>query len=362
MGKLKVTRCLPLKKKSQFLIFCMVLFVLVIGSLVVATLLGSVDIDASWIGKIVVNRIAGKQIFEQEWPNSIESIIWTLRLPRILLAFIVGAGLALCGILMQALTKNSLADPYVLGISSGASAGAVAVIMYGWFRFAGVYHVMFGATLGAMLAIMIAMRVATINNKITSTQLVLAGIAVSALFSACTNVMIYHTKTGSDKVKSAMYWMIGSLSGASWEKTIYVVIVFAVTAIVICFFHKSLDVLLLGDDTAVTLGVNLKLIKLSIIILCTILTGAIVSVSGVIGFVGLVIPHITRSVVGSTHRRLIPASILVGGFFIIVCDVISRVIVSPEELPIGVVTAFFGAPFFLFLIRKNQNSFGGKKE
>lgn len=362
MQKLKMKKYLPLKKQSQFLVFCLTLFVLAIGAFVVATLLGSVEIDAGWIGKIIVNKVTGKQIFEPEWQKSTESIIWTLRLPRILMAFIVGAGLALCGILMQALTKNSLADPYVLGISSGASAGAVAVIMYGWFHFAGTYHVMLGATIGAMLAIIIAIRVATVNNKITSTQLVLAGIAVSALFSACTNVMIYHTKTGSDKMKSALYWMIGSLSGASWDKTIYVAIVFSVIAIIICFFHKSLDVLMLGDDTAVTLGVNIRFIKLSVIILCTILTGAIVSVSGVIGFVGLVIPHITRPIVGAVHRRLIPASILVGGFFVIVCDVISRVIVAPEELPIGVVTAFFGAPFFLALIRKNQNSFGGKKE
>ncbi len=351
---------IPLKKRAHFLLFCAVLFVLTVFAAVAATLLGSVAIDSGWIGKIVVNKVMGSAVFAQEWPGSVESIIWTLRLPRVFLAFLAGAGLSLCGLLMQALTKNSLADPYVLGISSGASAGAVAVIMYGWFAFAGAYRVMAGATFGAALAIVIAMKAAAVGGKITSAQLVLAGIAVSALFTSCTNVMIYHTQTGSDKVKSAMYWMIGSLSGATWEKMGYVALLFLLCLAVICFFHRSLDVLLLGDEAALTLGVNLRAAKLGIIAVCTVLTGVIVSVSGVVGFVGLVIPHIVRCVAGSRHIRLIPASVLAGGLFLIVCDMASRLIVSPEELPIGVVTAFVGAPFFLFLIRKNTTSFGGR--
>lgn len=335
--------------------------ILLIIMLVISTLVGSVDINAEIIGKIIVNKVTKSQVFEQTWQVNVESIIWTLRLPRIILAFVVGAGLSLCGILMQALTKNSLADPYVLGISSGASTGAVCAILFGWFSFAGGYNVMFGSTIGAVLALFIAMKVATINNRITATQLILAGIAVSALFSSITNVCIYHSKTGSDKTNTALHWMLGSLGGANWEKTLYGLISFALCVTVISFFHSSLDVLLLGDDTAATLGVNLRIIKTCIIIIATILTGIIVSISGVIGFVGLVIPHITRSIVGSVHRRLIPASILVGGFFLILCDVISRIIVSPQELSIGVVTSFFGAPFFLFLIRKSKNVFGGKR-
>ncbi len=360
MQKISFKNALPLKRRSQFLFFCLSMLLLLLAALIVSILVGSVNIDPSIIGKVIVNKLTGKQLFEPAWEKNVESIIWTLRLPRIILAFAVGAGLSLCGILMQALTKNSLADPYVLGISSGASAGAVCAILFGWFSFAGNYSVMFGATIGAVIALLLAMRVATIHNRITSTQLVLAGIAVSALFSAFTNVCIYHSETGSDKVNTALYWMLGSLSGATWEKMFYGLVAFLVCAIVIAFFHKSLDVLMLGDDTAATLGVDLRKTKTYIIVLATILTGIIVSISGVIGFVGLVIPHITRSIVGSSHRRLIPASILVGGFFLIVCDVISRVIVSPQELSIGVVTSFFGAPFFLFLIRKSKNAFGGR--
>lgn len=360
MKRFSLKTLLPLKKKSQFLLFCLFVLVLLTIALVISTLAGSVAIDASVIGKIILNKLTKSELFYPTWEKNIESIVWTLRLPRIILAFTVGAGLSLCGLLMQALTKNSLADPYVLGISSGASAGAVCAILFGWFAFAGHYKVMFGATIGALLALLIAMKVATINNQITSTQLVLSGIAVSAMFSAFTNICIYHSKTGSDKINTALYWLLGSLGGATWEKMFYGLIAFTLCTIVTSFFHKSLDVLMLGDDAAATLGVNLRKIKTCIIVLSTILTGIIVSISGVIGFVGLVIPHIVRSIVGSTHRRLIPASLLVGGLFVIVCDVISRTIVSPQELSIGVVTSFFGAPFFLFLIRKSKHAFGGR--
>ncbi|MCH4072595.1 FecCD family ABC transporter permease [Pseudoramibacter sp.] len=356
---MKVTTHLPIRRKRNFVFFCIGLGILLVLAMILAIFSGSVSIPPDVVCKVLINRITGQKIFDPTWNTALETIIWTMRFPRVLMALMVGAGLSLCGILMQALTRNSLADPYILGISSGASAGAVAVIMYGWFSFMGQFHITFGAAIGAFLAIIIAMRVSSVNNHITSTQLVLAGIAVSTLFTALTNLMIYYKQTGDDKVKTAIYWMMGSLSGANWSGVLYVFIVFLICTVVLFFFADSLDVLMLGDDAATTLGVNLTRIKLSIIILCTILTGAIVSVSGVIGFVGLIIPHITRSLVGSKHSRLMPASVLLGGLFAILCDWISRIIVSPEELPIGVLTALFGAPFFLFLIRKSRSKFGG---
>ena len=214
--------------------------------------------------------------------------------------------------------------------------------------------------LGAVIALVLSMKVATINNRITSTQLILAGIAVSALFPL-SPMCLFITQKQVPTNNTALYWMLGSLGGANWAKMSYGLTAFIVCSIVIGFFHKSLDVLMLGDETAATLGLDLRRTKTCIIILATVLTGTIVSISGVIGFVGLVIPHITRFIVGSSHRRLIPASVLVGGLFLIVCDVISRVIASPQELSIGVVTAFFGAPFFLFLIRKRKNAFRGRE-
>ncbi|MSS18998.1 iron ABC transporter permease [Eubacteriaceae bacterium RF-744-FAT-4] len=356
---MKFSSRLPIRKRGNFVLFCIGLFVLLILVIILAVFSGSVSIPPDVVCKVLLNHLMGHEIFKPTWNASLETIIWTMRFPRVLMALMVGAGLSLCGILMQAMTRNSLADPYVLGISSGASAGAVAVIMYGWFGFMGQFHIAFGAAIGAFLAIFIAMKVSSVSNRITSTQLVLAGIAVSTLFQAVTNFMIYYNQTGDDKVKTAVYWMMGSLSGANWSTVLYVFIIFIICTVILFFFTDSLDVLMLGDDAATTLGVNLMRIKVSIIVLCTILTGAIVSVSGVIGFIGLIIPHITRSLVGSKHSRLMPASILLGGVFTILCDWISRIVVIPEELPIGVLTALFGAPFFLFLIRKSRSKFGG---
>ncbi|SFG29870.1 iron complex transport system permease protein [Lachnospiraceae bacterium C7] len=351
-----------LYRKSRFVVFCIFMLVVAVVVMTAATLVGSVDIKAINIFKIMSNNIFGKKIlgrdiFAIDWESSTESIIWNIRLPRVMLAFLVGAGLSLSGILMQALTRNAMADPYVLGISSGASCGAVTVIMYGIFGFMGSFHIAFGAMIGATISILLAMKIATSSNRITAEQLVLSGIAVSTLFSAITNLIIYYSKTGSDKVRTAMYWMMGSLNGATWTKVGFVFVIFVICVIVITFLSTSLDVLMLGDEAAITLGLDLMTIKIGTIAICTILTGSIVSVSGVIGFIGLIIPHITRGIVGSKHGRLIPASILIGGVFMMLCDLLSRVVVAPEELPVGVLTAMFGAPFFLWMIKQSH---GGK--
>ena len=331
--------------KGRFWLTLALVMTLIVIAVTISTTIGAVNVSASDIGKILVNKMSGKDIFQIAWEGKTENIIWNIRFPRVLMAFIVGAGLSLCGVLMQALTKNPLADPYVLGISSGASAGAVGVIILGWFSFLGGYSVIFGATLGAAISICLSLGIASMKGRITSTQLVLAGIATSAFFSAVTNLIIYGFNQGSDKTK---------ISGATWSRVKYVAIVGIITVAVILLFAKELDVLLLGDDVAETLGVDTRKTKLLIIITATILTGVVVSVSGVIGFVGLVVPHIMRSFVGSGHKRLIPVAILAGGLFSMVADLISRIIIAPEELPIGVIAAFIGAPFFLYLIRKGS--------
>lgn len=315
---------------------------------------GAIHVSPDEIVKIVLNRSTGKELFAVTWEQKTENIIWNIRFPRVIMAFIVGAGLSLCGVLMQALTKNPLADPYVLGISSGASAGAVSVIILGAFSFLGGYSVIFGATLGAAAAICLSLAIASLKGRITSTQLVLAGIATSALFSALTNLIVYGFNTGSDKTKTALFWMVGSLSGSTWGRVKYVFVVAAITMVMILLFARELDILLLGDDVAETLGADTRRIKLLIILASTVLTGVVVSVSGVIGFVGLVVPHVMRGMVGSGHKRLVPMAILGGGLFTMVADLISRVVIAPEELPIGVIAAFFGAPFFLYLIRKGS--------
>ena len=342
---------------GHFAFLLLLLSGLILAAACISVTMGAVEISPLNVLKIIVNKSTGCEIFECLWEKKTETIIWNIRFPRVLLAFIVGAGLSLCGVLMQALTKNSLADPYVLGISSGASAGAVSVMVLGFFQFLGGYAVIAGATLGAMLSIILSMKIASVRGRITSTQLVLAGIATSALFSAITNLIIYGGGA-SDKTKTALYWMVGSLSGASWGRLRYVSVVFLVTIIVIFLFSKELDVLLLGDDVAETLGVDTGKLKWVIIIASTVLTGVVVSVSGVIGFIGLVVPHIIRRISGSGHRKLIPLSLLGGGLFAVIADLLSRILISPEELQIGVISAFFGAPFFLYLIRKGSMAKG----
>ena len=342
------------RETGRFIGTLLMVLLLIAAVTTISVTLGAIHVSPDEIVKILANKTSGKDIFAVSWEQKTENIIWNIRFPRVIMAFIVGAGLSLCGVLMQALTKNPLADPYVLGISSGASAGAVSVIILGLFSFMGGYSVIFGATLGAAVAISLSLSIASVKGRITSTQLVLAGIATSALFSALTNLIVYGFNSGSDKTKMALYWMVGSLSGATWSRVKYVFIVSVVMMAVILLFARELDILLLGDDVAETLGADTRRIKLLIILASTVLTGVVVSVSGVIGFAGLVVPHVMRGFVGSGHKQLIPMSILGGGLFAMIADLISRIIIAPEELPIGVVAAFFGAPFFLYLIRKGS--------
>lgn len=349
---------LPIKNKYNYIVFCMFLILMLIISIVISTLVGSVNIKSGWIFKIIANNLLKYNLFETVWPASVNSIIWDLRLPRILLAFLVGAGLSVSGIAMQALTKNSLADPYILGISSGASTGAVAAILLGVFGSFSGYSVPFGAFLGAMISIVIVFNIANFKRRSTPTRLVLTGVAISALFSSVTNLMVF-TVNDENKVRSALFWMEGSLGGTKWEYIPVTFFVFALCSLVIYIFSKPLDAIMLGDDIATTIGVDTKSLKIVVIVVTTLLTGAIVSVSGVIGFIGLVIPHISRSIVGSEHKRIIPVSILIGGIFTIWADVCARIVVSPEELPIGIVTSFIGVPFFLWLLRKSDYLSGG---
>lgn len=346
-----------IKSARLYLLFCVGL----IGALLLVTFFGlsfgSVHVELSEVWGIVSGKLTGGDL--SAFPDARQQIIWNIRVPRVLQGIIVGAGLSVAGILMQALTKNSLADPYVLGISHGASAGAVLNIMYGVFSFLGGFANALAASLGAILAISMTVGIATVKKKTSATYLVLAGMAVNALFSALTSFMIYYTRTGSDKVRSAMYWMMGSLSGASWDRVLYTFIVFAVCILVIATMTGGLDVLMLGEEVASTIGLDVPIFRRRVIIMTTILAGAIVSVSGTIGFIGLVIPHISRMIVGSNHSRLIPAAVLLGGIVITAFDLIARVLVAPEELPIGVVSALFGAPFFMYLIKRRGKELGG---
>ncbi len=348
-----------LDNKLSFTLLCMVLCVGLMFSLIASISLGAVSLDFNEVWKIVFNKLFSKELFQSTWKTSTENIIWNLRFPRTMLAIIAGAGLSICGIMMQALTKNTLANPYILGISSGASTGAVIVIIFGGSSLFAIHNVSVGAFVGALLTSLLVFVLARQNGVFSSTRLVLTGVSVAALFSAVTSFLIF-TAQEVTKVREALFWMTGSLGGAKWNKLLLPAIWLLVCYTFIIIFSRGLNSLLLGEGVAITLGVDTKFLKNAILFLGSILTGFVVSITGVIGFVGLIVPHIARTLVGSDHRRVTTLSMLLGPILLIWADILARILAKPEEIPIGVITAFLGAPFFIWLIRKSSYSFGGK--
>lgn len=343
---------------KYFVLLNLFLFLFLILTTIVSVAFGSVSLDFKYVYKIITNNIFGREIFVKNWPNYIENIVWNLRVPRIFMAGITGASLSICGIMMQALTKNSLANPYILGISSGASCGAVLTIVLG-ISFLGIHSISLGAFLGAVLSSLLVFFMANQNKSLTPSKLVLIGVCISALFSSITNLIIFTAKD-YNKVRDALFWMIGSLNGSSFDKLLLPFFVFVFSFSCLIIFSKELNILLMGEKVAITMGVNTKLIKRILIFLTTLLTGVIVSIVGVIGFIGLIIPHSARALVSSNHKKLVITASLLGANIVIISDLISRTIAMPQEVPIGVITAFLGAPFFMFLIKKNSYNFGGQ--
>ena len=334
-------------KKSTFLILCVGMFLVLLGAMVLGINLGAVDLRPDWIYEIILNNITGKEIFAAEWSKSAQSIVWGMRFPKVIVCACVGAGLSLTGILMQAMTRNSLADPYILGISSGASTGATAILLVaGAFPLFQGVSVGMGAFIGAMLSSVIVMVLGGASGRFSPGKLVLSGTAVSAIFHAITNLLIF-LSPDKRKVNSALFWedVLPALAT--------LLVIFAISMVI----NRSLDTLLLGEDIAITVGVNVRAMKLIIVLSSSLVTGIMVSMSGCIGFVGLIVPHVARTLIGTAHRRLIPFAMLLGGIFMVLADMFARVVVAPSELPIGVVTALLGAPFFLAMLRKSGYSF-----
>lgn len=350
--------------KSRFFFtgVLILLAALLLASVTIAVMLGPVAIDPATVWKIAFSHLPGfSGMVEETWNHGQGHIVWDIRFPRVLLGVIVGAGLSVAGVAMQALMRNSLADPYILGISSGASVGATLVILFGAFQYFGQYALSISAFLGALFAIGMVFLLARVAGRISTTRLLLSGIAISLMMSAATNVIVTMAPR-EEGIRTAMYWMMGSLTGAKWTYLPLPALVVLGGTIFLLLQFRSLNALLMGDDTAITLGVNIHRFRISLILTMALLTGTLVSISGSIGFVGLMIPHIVRLLVGSDHRRVVPVSLFLGAIFIVWADVLARTVLAPEELPIGVVTALCGGPFFIWLLRRSSYSFGGGHE
>jgi len=278
-----------------------------------------------------------------------DGIVWELRLPRVLTAAAVGAGLAIAGTVMQAITRNPLADPYLLGLSSGASLGAVSVLLLG-----AAIVLPLAAFFGAMLALGLTLLLASSLGAITPTRTVLAGLAVSSLASAITSLVIFWTVTG-DSYRQILGWLLGSLAGARWPAVAIAVAGILIAGIPILLRSRVLDAFAFGDVTAASLGVNVSATRWGLLAASALLTGAMVSVSGAIGFVGLILPHAVRLIVGSAHRVLLPMVAIVGAIFLIWADTAARTLFDPRELPVGIVTAIIGAPIFAALLARRRS-------
>lgn len=273
-----------------------------------------------------------------------DAIIWELRLPRVLTALGVGAGLALSGTVMQALTRNPLADPYLLGLSSGAALGAALFLL------AGLTLLMpLGAFLGSLAALALALLVAGLLGGATPTRAILSGISISALASAATSFLIFWSATG-DSYREILAWLMGTLSGSLWNDAGLVGLALLVCAPIILFSGRALDAFAFGDNAAAALGIDVSRLRWLLLGATALLTGVMVAAGGAIGFVGLVVPHAARLAVGSQHRRLLPHAMLVGAIFMLWADTAARTLFDPRELPVGIITALVGAPIFLLIL------------
>jgi len=343
---------------KKFMVFAITLVLLLIVSMTLAVMIGSVSITPLYVWKVIFSKIPiFSNLIEGDWSRSQEIIIWQIRVPRVMLAAIVGAGLAVAGAAVQALVRNSIADPYILGISSGATVGATAVIILGAFSFLGIYALSIAAFLGSFIAMVLVFLLSRVGGRISIFRLLLAGMAVSFILSAISNFMLMMSKEEGG-IKAVMYWMLGSLAGAKWGNIFIPAIIFVIVFVLLWLHYRQLNLLLLGEEAAVTLGVHLQQFRIQLIVLVSLLTGVLVAVSGSIGFVGLIIPHIVRLLVGSNYKYVIPISALLGAIFLVWADAIARVLIAPEEMPIGIITAFCGGPFFIWLLRRNNYSFG----
>lgn len=327
-----------------------------VGGLLIAAVL-SVSVGAAGlpIGGIVgdlLDRLPGATV-ESGLSATDSSILWQIRLPRIALGALVGGMLALAGTSYQGIFRNPLADPYLLGVAAGAGLGATLAIVYGP-QGGGTSMAIIApaAFAGALVAALGSYLLGTVG-KATTTSLILAGVAVAAFL---TSIQTYVQLRNTDSLRDVFSWMLGRLSTSGWSEVRSVLPLVVISSIVLLLHRNLLDVLALGDDEATTLGVKVTVVRLVVLVAASLGTAAVVAVSGLIGFVGIIVPHALRLIIGTSYARLIPLSFLVGATFLVFADLVGRTMISPAELPIGVVTAFFGAPFFLGILQMTERT------
>ncbi|MFB9903913.1 FecCD family ABC transporter permease [Allokutzneria oryzae] len=316
--------------------------------MVAATTIGSVGIPLGDAWAVITGHLTGN-VGDLD-PVS-DQILWQYRVPRVVLAALCGAGLSVAGVVLQALVANPLADPYVLGISSGASVGAVVVLTAGAGALGGL-GVSSAAFLGAVASVAVVFALGQHRGRLAPTRLVLAGVAVGYVLSALTSYL--QLRANPNELKSVMFWLLGSVAGARWEQLGLVSAVVLTASAVLVLYGRRLNALVTGEESATSLGLDVRRARVGLLLVSSLLTGTLIAVAGGVGFVGLMVPHLVRLVAGADHRRVLPLSALVGALYLVVVDLLARTVDSPNELPLGIFTAVFGAPFFLWLLRRGR--------
>lgn len=319
-----------------------------LGSLSIAVSVGAIAIPLNTVWGILANKIAAGAV-TPEWSTGRAAIVWDIRFPRAILACLVGAGLAMVGASLQAVTRNPLADPHLLGISAGGAFGAILALLHTGLFF-GLLTVPLLAFAGSLTTTLLVLAVSQFASATSADRLVLAGVAVSFIVMSAANVLIF---LGDPRAThTVVFWMLGGLGLAQWDQLIYPAVILFGCGAYLWFKSGTLNAMSLGDETATTLGIPVARFRLTVFVIGALITGVMVAFSGVIGFVGLMIPHIVRLLVGGDYRRLLPICALCGAVFLVWADIIARIIMAPDDMPIGIVTGLIGGVFFVWLLKR----------
>lgn len=345
-------------KQINGLCVCVALVLVLIAAMFLALAVGTVKIPMEQIYAAVISQLQSGTSLDGALKGSVHDIVWQLRLPRIVLAAAVGAGLASSGVIMQAIVKNPLADPYILGISSGASLGATAAILLGIGAFMGENFIGLAAFTGAFAISLLVLFISNLGGRSNSVKLLLAGMALSAVCSAFSSFIVYFANN-KEGMQSIAYWMMGSFAGAKWENLMIIAPIVILAVLFLWTQSRMLNLMLLGDESALTLGTDLHIYRQIYLLVSSLIVGFVVYSAGMIGFVGLVVPHVIRMLVGTDHKKLIPVAALTGAIFLVVADGLCRIIIPRTELPIGILISIIGAPCFVYLMIKKTYGFGG---
>ena len=336
-----------MKQSKQVLVFIILICMLLV-SLLLATMYGGVNVPMKEAVKVLLSLLPFVQF---DYDPMYETILVQIRFARVVVAGLVGAALAISGVVMQSVFRNPMADPGIIGVSSGGAFGGVVAIYFGLATIHSLFVPLMGFVM-ALLTLFFVYMISTNHGRTSMLTLLLTGIAVSSFLSACTSLLISFSNAGV--MLQIVQWLMGDLNGRDWGHVQILLIPVLVSICLFLYYANDLDIFLLGEEQAQNMGISVQRTRNILLIVASLVTGISVALTGAIGFVGLIVPHMIRMIIGPTHRYLLLASALGGATFLIVADLISRLVIRPAEIQIGIITAFFGAPFFIYLILKNK--------